>query len=511
MRSSLNRILFVLISGLIAVASGACGGDPVASPTVGAPPTATQTAIPTKVPTVRHTATVPAVPSPTTSATVERSPASSPTPGITSPAPTARPVEPTPDATAVPSPTVVRVSRSTRDRETDPDVAAADLAALVGGNNAFAFDLYRALAGSEGNLFFSPHSISTALAMAYAGARGETELQMAATLRYGLAQASLHPAFNALDLYLAPQSTANGAEEFRLSVANSVWGQEDYGFLPEYLDTLAANYGDEVRPVDFQRDPEDARVRINDWIADKTEERINDIIPDGAITPLTRLVLANAIYFKAAWQKAFDERATADRPFHLLDGSERDVPMMRQQSTLRYARGDGYQAVELPYVGGDVAMAILVPDSGRFHEFEDSLSGQSVRTILDRLDYELVRLALPRFETESAFSLSDTLNAMGMPDAFDDQAADFSGMDGRSCLARGDICLLISDVLHKAFVSVDESGTEAAAATAVIISTTRAVVEEPEPIVLTIDRPFIFLIRDRGTGATLFAGRVMKP
>ena len=469
MRSSLNKILFVLISGLFAVASVACGGDPVASPTVGAPPTATQTAIPTRAPTVRHTATVP---SPTTSATVERSPASSPTPGITPPAPTARPVESTPDATAVPSPTVVRISRSTTDRETDPDVTAADLAALVGGNNAFAFELYHALAGSEGNLFFSPHSISAALAMAYAGARGETERQMAATLRYGLAQDSLHPAFNALDLSLAPQNTADGAEEFRLSVANSVWGQEDYGFLPEYLDTLAANYGDEVRPVDFQRDPEDARVRINDWIADKTEERINDIIPDRAITPLTRLVLANAIYFKAAWQKAFDERATADRPFHLLDGSERDVPMMRQQSNLSYARGDGYQAVELPYVGGDVAMAILVPDSGRFHEFEDSLSGQSVRTILDRLDYELVRLALPRFETESAFSLSDTLNAMGMPDAFDDQAADFSGMDGRSCQARGDICLLISDVLHKAFVSVDEAGTEAAAATAVVISTT---------------------------------------
>ena len=183
-------------------------------------------------------------------------------------------------------------------RETDTDAGAADVAVLVAGNNAFALDLYRTLAESEGNLFFSPHSISTALAMAYAGARGETERQMAATLRYGLAQDNLHPAFNALDLSLAPQDASGDAEDFRLSVASSVWGQEGYGFLPEYLDILAVNYGEEVRPVDFRRDPEDARVRINGWVADETEERITDLIPPGALTELTRLVLANAIYFR---------------------------------------------------------------------------------------------------------------------------------------------------------------------------------------------------------------------
>ena len=396
-------------------------------------------------------------------------------------------------------------------RETDPEPGAADVAAAVAGNKAIALDLYRTLAESEGNLFFSPHSISTALAMDYAGARGETERQMAATLRYGLAQDSLHPAFNALDLSLAPQDAAGYAEDFRLSVASSVWGQEGYGFLPEYLDILAVNYGDEVRTVDFRQGPEDARVRINGWVADETEERITDLIPPGALTELTRLVLANAIYFKASWQKPFDEAATAIRPFHLLDGSKPDVPMMRQQSNLRYARGDGYQSVELPYEGDDVAMTILVPDSGSFQEFQDSLSGQTLQDIVDSLDYESVRLALPRFETESAFSLSDTLKEMGMPDAFDDQAADFSGMEGRACRARGDICLLITDVLHKAFVSVDEAGTEAAAATAVIIGITRAVIEEPEPIELVVDRPFLFVIRHLPTDAVLFVGRVLEP
>lgn len=184
--------------------------------------------------------------------------------------------------------------------------------------------------------------------------------------------------------------------------------------------------------------------------------------------------------------------------------------MMRQQDDLRYASGEGYQAVELPYKGGGASMTILLPDSGRFREFEDSLSGDSLQDILEDLDSRLVILTMPRFEMESSFSLSDTLKAMGMPDAFDAAAANFSGMDGRACQTGGETCLLISDVLHKAFVSVDEAGTEAAAATAVIIGVT-SVGEEPEPVELVIDRPFIFLIRDHTTGAILFLGRVVEP
>ena len=406
---------------------------------------------------------------------------------------------------------MVRVSRSAQERDTAPDASDSDLATLVAGNNAFAFDLYQALADEEGNLFYSPHSISLALAMAYAGARGETERQMGDTLRFELPQERLHPAFNALDLLLVPQQSPGNDDDFRLNVANSVWAQEGYGFLPPFLDTLALNYGDEVRPVDFRRDPESARVLINDWVLEETEERIRNLIPPDAITALTRLVLANAIYFKAAWSTPFEDRATANLPFHLLDGDEREVPMMRQQSNLRYAIGDGYQAVELPYTGGDVAMTILVPDSGGFREFEGSLDGGTVGAILDGLDYERVKLTMPRFEMDSTFSLSDILETMGMPNAFDDQAADFSGMDGQVCKSRGYICLLISDVLHKAFISVDEAGTEAAAATAVIIGVAKAVQVEPEPIELTIDRPFIFLIRYQATGAVLFAGRVVEP
>ena len=408
-----------------------------------------------------------------------------------------------------PTPTVMRVSRSSITRDESPEADASTVAALVGGNTAFALDLYQAIQGSDGNLFISPHSISLALAMAYAGARGDTQRQMAETLHFDLPQDRLHSAFNALDLSLNGQSSEKG-DGFLLNVASSVWAQDGYGFLPDYHDTLALNYGEEVRPVDFRRDPNAASTRINDWVVDETEERITNLISPDAITPFTRLVLANAVYFKAEWQQPFDEGATSRQPFYALDGTKSGVEMMRQQSSLRYAAGNGYQVVELPYKGRGMAMTILVPDSGGFSEFEGTISGESLAAIVDGLDYELVRLTMPKFETESAFSLSDTLKAMGMPDAIDDSAADFSGMDGRSCEVRGDICLLISDVLHKAFVSVDEAGTEATAATAVMVGETRAVEADPEPIELTIDRPFIFLIRDRDTGSLLFLGRIVS-
>ena len=229
-----------------------------------------------------------------------------------------------------------------------------------------------------------------------------------------------------------------------------------------------------MRAVDFRRNPEDAQgCQINDWVAEETEgANQGPVIPPGAIDELTRLALVNAIYFKAAWGIPFDATATSDRPFHLLDGSERDVPMMRRQSRLRYAAGDGFQAVDMPYEGGQVAMTVLVPDSGRFEEFQNSLDGPSFRGIVDSLDRRQVRLSMPRFEMESSFGLTDALQSMGMTDAFDGQSANFSGMDGRSC--GGGVCLVISNVVHKAFVSVDEEGTEAAAATAVLVGVTSA-------------------------------------
>ena len=401
--------------------------------------------------------------------------------------------------------------RSLKARTTSPGATEPELASLTRGNTDFALDLHRALVQREGNLFYSPYSIPLALAMTSAGARGETERQMADTLRFHLPPDRLHPAFNALDLALASRGEGAAGQDdggFQLSTANSVWGQESHEFLTAFLDVLAEQYGSEIRRTDFRRDPEEARVRINDWVADETEDRIEDLIAPGAISPLTRLVLANAIYFDAAWQLPFDENATSPGPFHPLGGGQVEAPMMRQQARFGYGRGDGYQAVELPYDGGEMSMAILLPDEGSFREFEESLAVSRLAGILAVLETRPVVLTMPKFEVKASFGLADTLKAMGMPDAFSGSAADFSGMDGASCLAGDAECLLITDVVHQAFVSVDEAGTEAAAATAVIVGATSA--DPEEPIRFTVDRPFIFLVRDRATGALLFLGRVSE-
>ena len=394
--------------------------------------------------------------------------------------------------------------RSDKPRVAAPDVPASDLEELTSGHRAFAFDLYRVLCEEEGNMFYSPYSISLALAMTYAGARGETERQMAATLHFTLPGDRLHPAFNALDLALASRgegAQGKDGQGFRLNIVNAIWGQRGYTFLPEFLDTLAQNYGAGLRLLDFAQDPEAARVTINDWVGEQTEDRIQDLIPPGVIDALTRLVLTNAIYFNAAWAEPFETDLTTDGPFHLLDGGEVVVPMMQQTTELGYAEGQGYQALELPYDGRELAMVILLPQEGQFEAFEDSLNASRVEAILESLTYRQVALTLPRFRVESAFSLAEALQAMGMPDAFAPDRADFSGMDG----ARN---LYIGDVLHKAFVSVDEAGTEAAAATAVVMKVTGI----PEaPVEVRVDRPFVFLIRDLGTGTILFVGRVVNP
>jgi serpin B len=389
------------------------------------------------------------------------------------------------------------------ERVAAPDVADADLAELVKGNAAFALELYHVLRKDHDNLFYSPYSISVALAMTYAGARGETEGQMAEALHYTLAQDRLHAAFNALDQALASRgegAVGKDGEGFRLHVANTTWGQEGYTFLDAYLDVLALNYGAGLRLVDFVSAPEEARVTINDWVSEQTEGKIEDLIPAGAIDALTRLVLTNAIYFNAAWSMPFEEERTKDGSFYLLDGGQVTVPMMKQVESLGYAAGQGYQAVELPYDGHELSMVILVPEEGEFEAFEEALDVERVESILQDLGYTQVALSMPKFEIESSFGLVDALSAMGMPVAFSDKA-DFSGMTGNREL-------VISEVVHKAFVSVDEAGTEAAAATAVMMALTAA---PAEPVEVTVDRPFLFAIRDIDTGALLFVGRVVDP
>jgi serpin B len=393
--------------------------------------------------------------------------------------------------------------RSEKARVIAPDVSTDDLDDLAHGNTDFALDLYQALREGADNLFYSPYSISLALAMTYAGARGETERQMAGTLHFDLPQDRLHPAYNSLDLELAQrgkQAKNRRGEGFQLNIANAIWGQVGYEFLAEFLDVLAENYGAGLRILDFGASPERARVTINDWVSEQTGGRIKDLIPPGVIDATTRLILTNAIYFNAAWEHAFEETMTGEGTFHLLDGDQVAVPMMKQTESFGYAQGEGYQAVELLYERGELSMVILAPAPGEFGVFESSLDGERLDGIVKDLARRQVALSMPRWEFDSSFSLSDTLASMGMPDAFGG-AADFSGMTGEPGL-------LISDVFHKAFVSVDEAGTEAAAATAVVM--VESAIPE-EPVEVSLDRPFIFLIRDIGTGTVLFVGRLVDP
>jgi serpin B len=397
---------------------------------------------------------------------------------------------------------VVAEVKSDKGRVTSLNVTESEQALLVEGNSAFAFELYRALKGEDGNLFYSPYSISLALAMTYVGARGETEEQMADALHFLLDQSKLHPAFNWLDAELASRgegAQGKDGEGFRLNIVNAIWGQKDYEFLSHFLDALAENYGAGLKILDFINETEKSRVIINDWVTKQTEGRIPDLIPQGAIDALTRLVLTNAIYFNAAWEHQFEEEMTADGPFYLLEGGQVTVPLMTQTESFGYAEREGYQAVELLYDGGELSMVVLLPASGNFKAFEEGLGAQQVTDIVNDLQRIEVALTMPQFEFDSEFSLAETLADMGMPIAFSGEA-DFSGMTGYPDL-------FISDVVHKAFVAVDEAGTEAAAATAVIMPTAMP----EQPVDVTLDRPFIFLIRDIETGAILFVGRVVNP
>jgi serpin B len=401
----------------------------------------------------------------------------------------------------------VKVAQSKLGRVSNPDVAASDLEQLIAGNTAFAFDLYQAVRPSNGNVVYSPYSISLAFAMTYGGARGGTATQMADVLHYTLSGEKFHPAFNALDLDLArrPDQATNvdAKERFQLSIANSLWGQDGWPFLPEYLDLLALNYGAGMRLVDFKNAPESARQQINKWVYDQTRGRIKDILPPGMIDPLTRLVLANAIYFKATWEYEFNANETSDEPFHLLDGETVSVPMMGMKTgkNFTYAAGDGWQAVSLPYKGGLTEMMVIVPDAGNFETFESTLTAERYNEILTAMQPQEVILSMPKFTFETQFGLKDILTGMGMQAAFDPNAADFSGIDGQRDL-------VISDAIHKAFIAVDEKGTEAAAATIVIMGMGAL---PQQGIVLTIDRPFFFFIRDVPTGTILFMGRVVDP
>lgn len=386
-------------------------------------------------------------------------------------------------------------------RETAPDIAPATLDDLVSGNNLFAFDLFHAVTQEEGNLFFSPYSISIALAMTHAGARGETAVQMGDTLHYTLPQAQLHPAANALNLHM---TAGDDKEGFELAIANALWGQEDMEFRQEYLDLLATHYGAGMHLVNFQSEAgrEAAGRLINQWVSDATGERITDLVDPKRFNRLTRLVLTNAIAFDGLWQQPFDGD-TENAGFTLLDGSRLRVSLMQRYATITpYAAGEGWQAAELAYQGGRVHMLILLPDEGHFERFASELDTARLAEIEAALAPTDLALYLPRFEYAADLELAKTLAEMGMPLAISPSEADFSGM------AAIPPRLYISYVQHKAYVAVDELGTEAAAATAVEVGVTG---ETSVPEIMRVDRPFLFLIRDTEQGTILFLGRVVDP
>jgi serine protease inhibitor len=372
--------------------------------------------------------------------------------------------------------------------------------AAVAGNTAFAFDLYGRLRSQEGNLFLSPYSISTALAMTYGGARGETAAQMAKAMHFGLAQEKLHPAFAALGSEL---QAIQQKGQVKLAVANSLWPQKGHGFLPAYLDLCRINYGVSVTPLDFIGAAEPARQTINAWVEDKTNRKIQELLKPGILNEATRLVLVNAIYFKGNWSSQFDKQMTEAGPFHVSAGKTVETPMMQVTKEFRYADSPEAQVLELPYAGDDLSMLVLLPrDANGLAAFEQTLSPDKLYAWIRSLRSREVRLWLPKFKTTSEFSLNQTLAALGMTDAFTARA-DFSGMDGTTNL-------FISAVIHKAFVEVNEEGTEAAAATGVVWETKGIHIPE-ESVVFRADHPFLFLIRDNRTGSILFLGRIVDP
>jgi serpin B len=384
---------------------------------------------------------------------------------------------------------------------------------VVAGNTAFALALYDQLRqDADGNLLVSPCSISLALAMTYAGAAGETATQMAETLGFDADPADLADAFRTLSDDIVERGNAeedaNDGDPARgLTIANALWGEQTFPFSDAYLEQLEDGFGAGLNLVDFTGDPAEARDEINEWVADKTEDRIEDIVPPDAITEATRLVLANAIWFSGPWQATFDPESTEDGDFTLLDGSPVTVPFMFQHESLPYAEGDGFQAIELPYDGSGFAFTILLPDEGEFESFEEGLlDADALQESFDDLEVADVELSMPRFSFEFATSLVDPLTALGMEDAFDPDRADFSGMVDDDTADP----LVIGDVLHKAFIALDENGTEAAAATIVEMEAT-AMEPSEDLIEVRVDRPFVFAIRDTETGTLLFLGRVLDP
>ncbi|HEU4388096.1 MAG TPA: serpin family protein [Blastocatellia bacterium] len=368
---------------------------------------------------------------------------------------------------------------------------------VVEGNNRFGLELYGALRGQAGNLFLSPFSISSALAMTYAGARGETARQMAATLHFDQSHERLHSAFGSL----AKQINGDGgSRKYELSVANALWRQQGLSLVKQFQDTVSSNYGAALEEADFQRAPDAARNTINGWVERQTHEKIKDLIGPNVLSPQTRLVLVNAIYFKGNWASQFNKESTRDDKFFTRPGQPVTTPFMHQEETSKYYEGETLQVLELPYIGKELSMLVLLPRTvDGLGSLERSLTAASLGEWSSKMYERKVTVILPKFKLTRQFELAQTLSGMGMPLAFSD-SADFSML----CT---DARLAISKVIHKAFVDVNEEGTEAAAAT----GTEMRVTSVQRETVFRADHPFVFMIRDNKSGSILFIGRVTNP
>jgi len=385
-----------------------------------------------------------------------------------------------------------------------PAPAEADMAAFARQSNVFGLELWKRLPAS-GNQVFSPASITTALAMTWGGAGGETAAQMRKVLHFQGSPADVMKASGDLSA-----SLTDPKRPVTFRVANRLFGEAGFPFEPAFLAATRAAYGAPLEPLGFAAAPDRARVHINHWVEGQTEKRIRDLIPSGGITEETRLVLANAIYFLGDWQSPFEKESTRPQPFHVSSTGKKDVPTMNQSAAFRHARGHGLAVLELPYKGGQMSMLVLLPEAvDGLAGLEKDLTAEGLDRLVGALAPTRVAVALPKFEVDpqGSLPLADHLKAMGMPLAFDRRRADFTGIANPK---NPDDRLSIGNVFHKAFVKTDEKGTEAAAATAVVMMRA-AGMPAPPPVTFTADHPFLFLIRDTASGAILFLGRVADP
>jgi serpin B len=383
---------------------------------------------------------------------------------------------------------------------------ADDPGNVTAGNTQFAFDLYRQLAAdpqyTDQNLFFSPYSISSALAITYEGARGTTADEIRTVLHLPANDTLRREGFSAIDAGLN-----HGDANYTLRTANALWAEKTYPFLPEYIDVAERWYGANATNLDFAGNPEGSRQTINQWVEGETEDKIKDLLPAGSIDSMTALVITNAVYFKGTWVKQFDANETREETFRVGPDKTVPVPMMHrtdEDAVYGYTETDTLQVLEMPYAhesGSELAMLVLLPVGDNLTAAEEVLDAEKIADLRQSLVRERVNVSFPKFTLDTDYSLPGTLAAMGMPTAFS-MDADFSGMDGTENL-------FVSGVVHKAFVDVNEEGTEAAAATGVVVGIKSA---RPETVpVFRADHPFVFLITEKDSGTVLFVGRVVNP